>query len=134
MKMQHMLSAIALSLVASVAWAGFTQPVPVEIDFTNRWARGDMSTARNSANPFEYIGCGVRNFAGGSNFAFCQAGLGEATGQYLTCFTYDPLLIDAIKAIGDFSYVQFDWDADFNCTHVGISTQSFYLPDLKPKK
>jgi hypothetical protein len=134
MKMQHMLSAITLSLVTSVAWAGLARPVPVEIDFTARFARGDMSTARNSANPFEFIGCGVRNRNGGPNFAFCQAGIGEAEGQYLTCYTFDPLLIDAIKSIGDFSYIQFDWDVDFNCTHIGISTQSFYLPDLKPKK
>lgn len=128
MKIKHVFSAAALSLVASIASAGLVQPVPVTIDFAARLATGDMWSARTSANPFEFIGCGVRHNAAGMYFGFCQAGLADADAQRITCFTDNPQLIDAIKSIGDYSYIAFRWDADGMCTHVGVSTQSFYLP------
>jgi hypothetical protein len=134
MKIKSMLTATALSLVASVASAGLVQPAPVIIDFTNRVATGDMLTARNSANPFEFIGCGVRYNAAGLTLAFCQAGLGDTDAERITCFTTNPALVEAIQSIGDFSFISFRWDVDGNCTNFGVSTQSFYLPELLPDK
>jgi hypothetical protein len=133
MKLTHFLAGTVLVLAGGVAAAGRYSPIPVTIDFTGRFASGDMHSARTSSNPAEFIGCGIRDF-GSTSLAFCQAGLGEAEGQYLTCFTEDPALVDAVKSIADFSYIQFRWDEDFNCTSIGISTQSFYLPDFKAKK
>ena len=134
MKMKQVLSIAALTMVGTVASAGFVQPAPVQIDFTNRIAFGDMYTARNSANAFEYIGCGVRYSPAGLIFAFCQAALGEAPEQQITCFTDNETMAQAIRSIADFSFIQFAWDADGNCTRIGNSTQSFYLPDFKAKK
>lgn len=134
MKLRHLVPAAALSVLATVASAGFVQPAPVTIDFTNRVATGDMYTARNSVNAFEFIGCGVRYNSAGLTSAFCQAGLGEADSQKITCFTTNPALVEALRAISAFSFITFSWDADGNCTRIGVSTQSFYLPDFKAKK
>lgn len=133
MKFKCVLPAMALALVSGVASAGFVQPAPVIIDFANRIAFGDMLTARNSENPFEFIGCGVRYGPSGLLFAFCQAGLVQAPEEHITCFTDNAALVDAIKSISAFSFITFAWDVDGNCTRIGNSTQSFYLPELKSK-
>lgn len=133
MKTRPVIAGAALALVCSVASAGLYQPVPVQIDFTNRTASGDMLTARDSVNPNEFIGCGVRYSSAGLVYAFCQAGIGPDEGQYFTCYTFNPALVDAIKSIGDFSYITFRWNEDGECTYIGNSTQSFYVPDLKSK-
>jgi hypothetical protein len=134
MRMKRIFAASVLTLAAGAASAGWYRPFPVTIDFDGRFASGDMNAARTAENPTEFIGCGVRHFAGGTAYAFCQAGFSEAEGQFALCTSFDPALVDAVKAIASFSYIQFGWDADFNCTQIGNSTQSFYLPDLKTKK
>ena len=133
MKLKHVISAVALTVVSTVASAGLYSPQAVILDMTNRVASGDMLTARDSLNPFAFIGCGVRYGSGGLIFAFCQAGVGEAEGEFFTCFTDNPTLVDAIKSISDFSFITFAWDVDGNCTRIGNSTQSFYVSDLKSK-
>lgn len=132
MKAKHVITAAALALVSTVASGGLYQPRPVTLDIPGRFADGDMLTARDSLNPFEFIGCGIRHSSTFST-GFCQAGVGEAEGEYFTCFTEDPNLLDAIRALDDFSYIVFRWDVDGNCTFIGNSTQSFYVPDLKSK-
>jgi len=132
MKTKHVISAAALTLVSAVASAGLYQPRPVTLDFTNRFADGDMLTARDSLNPGDFIGCGIRAQSGFA-WGFCQAGHSQVEGDFFTCYTEDPEMLDAIKALDDFSYILFRWDVDGNCTYVGNSTQSLYVPDLKSK-
>ncbi len=134
MRTKSLVSATALLLFSSVASAGLALPLPVQIDFAGRTAIGSMYAARTSANAFEYIGCGVRFGVAGPIFAFCQAGLGEAAEQQFACITTEPALIEAIHAISAFSLIVFAWDEEDNCTRIGNSTQSFYLPDFKDKK
>lgn len=135
MKTKHVISAAALALVSTVASAGLYQPRPVTLDIPGRFADGDMLTARDSLNPGDFIGCGVRSLSSGYSWGFCQAGFSQTEGEFFTCVTEDPNLLDAIKALDDFSYIVFRWDneVDGNCTFIGNSTQSFYVPDLKAK-
>jgi hypothetical protein len=131
MKTGYVFSIGALSLVCTVAAAGYVQPAPVTIDFTNRVAQGDLLTARNSKNKFEFIGCGVRYDLTGA-YMFCQAGLGpDPATEQIVCFSDNPNLLDAAKSISAFSYIRFVWDQSGNCTEIGNSTNSFYLPDFK---
>ena len=130
MKTRYVLSIAALTLASTVASAGLFQPAPVTIDMTNRTAGGDMRSARISLNKFAYIGCGVRYNAIGGAFMFCQAGLTQDLTQQITCFSDSPALFDAVKSIADYSYITFRWDVDGNCTFIGNSTQSFYIPLL----
>jgi len=132
---------LAAAMMVSVSgYAGFTQPAPVmiEIDGLNGFAAGDMVSARNSANDFEFIGCGMRAFDDGAGGAFhtgfCQASLEE--GVTYTCFTDNKALLDGIQMIADSSFVTFSWEDDgagnLTCTRIGSSTQSFYLSKDKP--
>jgi hypothetical protein len=117
-------------LVSSLASAGLVLPSPLSIDMTNMAASGDMRSARNSTNKAAYIGCGIRASAAGA-YIFCQAGLTQDASQQVVCFSDSPALVEAVKAIGDFSYITFRWNANGDCTYVGNSTQSIYLPSSK---
>ena len=137
MKTKHLLSATALMLAAGIAFAGFVQPAPVDVNLVNMRALGDQWTARSSDNDVEFIGCGVRVTDDGVNppfaFGFCQAG--DSDGNEITCFTMNPNLLNTLGANSDFAFITFDWkDGGFGgteCTRIGFSTQSFYLPDFE---
>ena len=135
MKLDRLLLGAVLALVGGVAAAGAYRPVPVTIDFGGKFASGDKYSARLSGNANAYIGCGIRSPAPGYTIAFCQANLGPladdgSAPESVLCFTEDPSAIATIGAMDDFSYVSFRWDDDGNCTSVGSSTQSFYLPEI----
>lgn len=137
MTVRQLIVSIFIAGATSVVLAGATQPFPVEIDLDNRIASGDMVTARFSDNDDELIGCGVRHIQAGTEvikFAFCQARLGPAPEDLIVCNTLDPDLVEAVHAISDFSFVTFSWNEDLECTRIGNSTQSFYLPALKLQK
>ena len=135
-------SAITASLVISIAaHAGFTQPssVSIEVDEgVGGSALGDMVTARNSKNEFEFIGCGVRAVDNGPGFTysygFCQAGLEEDVSY--VCFTESPVLMEGMNLIAESSFITFSWvddgEGNLTCNFVGSSSQSFYLPAGKP--
>jgi hypothetical protein len=141
MKKKHVALGAALALVSAIASAGLVQPAPVTVTLNadgSGLAGGDMVSARFAPDAITMIGCGMRavnDGAGGTyEWGFCQAT--DAAGVQFTCFTEQPGLIHSMRATGDFSYLTFAWDANGECTRVGFSTQSFYIPDLfaKPKK
>lgn len=139
---------------ASTAFAGGTQPFPINIDFEEKIAQGDMVTARFSDNDLDLIGCGTRYQRSDDGemfaFGFCQAtaATGEVTEEgepgveSIRCFTQEPLLIEAMNSISDFSFISFNWEeisvetetgteTQNECSAMGVSTQSFYIPELK---
>ena len=130
MKIRYLLSVAALTLLVGGASAGVVQPAAVEIDLTNMIAIGDQVTARTSKNKFEFIGCGIRVFDDGIvapfSFGFCQASVSE--NGIIVCTTSSPDLLDALKATSAYAFIDFEWNANFDCTKIGFSTQSFYLP------
>jgi hypothetical protein len=136
MKSIKLLSTTALILLTSAVLAGEIESVRVEVILNEDGsgvARGDMWTARDTKNDIELIGCGIKSLPGGLHFGFCQATQddGSETGLYAVCFTEDTELLDALKAIGDYSFIRFDWDTDGTCTRIDVSTQSFYLPRVE---
>jgi hypothetical protein len=122
---------LAFALMASTAYAGLTQPAEVDVDLVNGTALGDQVSARYTADATQFIGCGTRRrlLAGGGYFdnGFCQAE--DAAGEQITCFTTDAGLLEAIQSSGDYGFITFSWDvATSDCTRIGFSNQSFYLP------
>ena len=99
-------------------------------------AKGDMWTARNADNDVDFIGCGLRSFNDGQGnvwqWGFCNSN--NAAGEQGICFTENRALLDEMRAMSDTSFVIFTWNADGECTFVGYSTQSFYLPDMEKVK
>ena len=135
---RYFLSTLFLVLVASTSFAGRFTEVPVVIDFAFGFAEGNQLTAKTSKNDVEYIGCGVRNFNDGFSsfrFGFWQAS--DAAGNAVFCDTTNPSLLDDMSSISDYAYITFNWREVapdvFECTRVGSSTQSWYLPDKKAK-
>jgi len=134
MKIRYLLSIAALTLSAGVAFAGFVQPAVVTVDLTNMFAQGDQVTARTSESDFEFIGCGIRVFDNGVNafsFGFCQAE--DSANVHIRCVSMNANLLDAIKATSAYAFITFSWQDDgfggAECTRIGFSIQSFYLPE-----
>ena len=133
MKTIKLLTVLLAMSVPSMVFAGTILDRPVTIDFDNKTAEGNMGTARYSDDDFEFIGCGTRSELGGFSFGFCQAR--EAASETIVqFFTFDPALINAIRAHADYSFILFGWNDDNELTFVRNSTQSFYLPDKKTVK
>lgn len=130
--MNKLMAGMMLTGFSVLALAGASIEVPVEIDMEARSAFGNMKTARFSDNEFEQIGCGTRTLGAtdtspGFTYGFCQAQLAEE--QSVICFAYDkPDLIAQINSLASFSFISFRWDEEGNCTYVGSSTQSQYIP------
>lgn len=118
------------ALVSTAAIAGYVQPAPITIDAVARFAGGDQVTARYSKNKVEFIGCGMRHISDGAGgiytYGFCQAS--DAAGVQAFCSTEDAGLIAAMASSGDFGYISFSWNEAEECTRIGFSNQSFYLP------
>ena len=134
MKVRHFLVCAGLTLMAGITHAGLEQPFPVDVDLVGMGASGDTYTARTSAGDTEYIGCGSRTIDNGLGtlfeFGFCQAE--DVDGDAITCTTQNADLINAIRSVSDYAFITFSWQDDgfggAECTRVGHSTQSFYLP------
>jgi hypothetical protein len=127
-----LISISMLAVVSSLAFAGAVQTANVSVVINpdgSGTASGDMVTARTSDNEFDLIGCGIKGFKSGgpSEYGFCQAA--DSDDIYVTCGTTQKSLLDVMKAIGDYSYVRFDFDKNGQCTRLDFSTQSLYLPE-----
>ena len=135
MKTRFLLTAI-LTFFTSTAFAGLHMPESVMVDVDERLAKGDIWTARFSDGEADFIGCGIYTLddLNGSYaaFAFCQAR--DANEVVAFCATQNEGLIEAIRAIADFSSITFRWDENDQCTDIGSSTQSYYLNDGMSKK
>ena len=133
MKLIKVFLVFCFMFVASAAYAGQANSVGVVIDLTEMFAEGDMRTVRNSDSDLEFIGCGIRKYDDGAGEAwawgFCQAQ--DANEVFVSCYTESEYLMDALAVENVYSYIVFTWNENFDCTYIGFSTQSFYLPKTK---
>ena len=135
MKIKTVVISALVTLFASSAFAGQSNDAPVEINSEEMFAMGNMKSARFSDNDFEFIGCGTRTTVidetESFEWGFCQAGLTEDGEGNAFCFTQNADLITQIKSLASYSFITFRWDENGDCTNVGSSTQSFYIPNKK---
>ena len=129
-KLSILLAGLGAVLISSTAIAGSVQPFPVDVDLVGLTSNGDMVSARYSANDNEFIGCGIRKIEDGVggifSFGFCQSE--SAAGDRGFCNTQNPDLLDAISSSGEYGFITYSWNGDGECTRIGFSNQSFYLP------
>ncbi len=133
--MKKLLISAIMAVASFASSAGVVQPANVVIDTDNRSAQGDMVTARFSDNENELIGCGQRTLLTGGepiSWAFCQARTTE--DDLIICFTQDENLLKQMRTINSYSFVTFRWDENGDCSYVGFSTQSMYIPNQKLTK
>lgn len=129
-KSKLMLAVLGAAFASTTAMAGRVQPAIVDVDLVGMVASGDMATARYSKNETELIGCGIRvaeDGAGGIfTFGFCQAE--DRDAEEIICMTQNADLLKAIESSGEYGFITFSWDRNTDCTRIGFSNQSFYLP------
>ena len=127
----RLLLTVFMAVFASSSHAGLDLPEPVTVDLVERLANGDLWSARfdDEKDDAEFIGCGIYTLQDGLGgaiaFAFCQAR--DVDENLAFCATQNPGLIEAIRAIADFSSITFRWDELGECTDIGSSTQSYFL-------
>jgi len=133
MKIKNVILSALFIFLSGTAVAGKYNENLVEIFAEDMMAYGSMTAARFSKNKDELIGCGTRTFTfeDGTSYewGFCQASLAEE--ENVMCSTEDANLIRQINSVTDNSYIVFQWNEEGQCTHVGHSTQSFYIPGKK---
>lgn len=136
MKTTKIIAAGILACMSSIAVAGLLIVTPVDVTLNgdgSGGATGNMAAARLSDNDVEYMGCGTRNVDTGGGvlfqFAFCQAG--DAAEEEIFCSTQNTELVAAVRAVADYSFVIFNVNTLGECTSIGFSTQSFYIPGKK---
>ena len=110
--------------VGATAMAGYKSSDPVAVWTAYSEAYGEMGTARNSTDTMQYIGCEIVASPTSSTEAYCTAR--TAAGLTAWCQTTVPALIAVVAGgTGPNVSIGFDWDANNNCTSIGISNYSY---------
>ena len=91
-------------------------------------AWGSLASARFSDNAIESIGCEVK-VAAGMTEGYCEAV--DAAGNTANCHSSAPDLVAAMRGIGEYSYLRFEWNGKGNCTSITTGNGSRYLPDTR---
>src|SRR5262245_27526291 len=86
-------------VLQATAFAGAVFPGPVTV--SSRSAYGSLSTARNSANTKEFIGCAVYGTTQSSYTTYVACSASDAAGNTFYCSTYGPApqLVQAALAV-----------------------------------
>lgn len=124
--MKKLIAAVVMVAAASLAHAGWNWTVPVLVDVKGRNAQGSMGGAHNSADPQEYIACGLTGWAGGRVDVNCWAR--DTAGRFGTCGTSDPALVSVAATINPISYLLFEWDVNGQCTRIYVLNGSTTTP------
>jgi hypothetical protein len=110
---------LALLSTSIPAWAGRVDLHEVLVG--NSDASGSIVGARYSGDSQQYIGCTVYN-----PFVTCFAT--DKTGKSLVCTSTDPRAAIAIRAITDFSYINFSRASGTgSCTNLSVTNASRHL-------
>jgi hypothetical protein len=128
MKRAHLLGGLAVLVAAAapiVAHAGLRGLNRVSVDPAARRVTGGFGSTRNSPDATSYVYCYAS--ASQSNvFGYCFAS--DAAGDYGTCFTNVPAIIETIRSLDGDSAVTFYWDTSGSCTSVSAFKGSHYEP------
>lgn len=90
------------------------------------YAYGSMGDARNSSDPYQYIGCHASfNAQNASYYAACDAS--DSTGLFFYCSTTDSRIVDIIQSISDASYI-YVGSSGGTCTYVDVQHYSYNRP------
>jgi hypothetical protein len=88
-----------------------------------------MGSARNSADPYQSIGCSTfYDPVNRVNQATCVAV--DANGTFVRCMTQDPTIVAVTFAMTADSHIEFSWNKDESCRHIFVGNGSSYEPKL----
>lgn len=119
---KKVLTAVALSLIAGSAMAGFTNHYQVNISGNTAW--GSFIGARNSPDATQYIVCASVNFTSSTPYVTCQARTAAGVSKY--CTSTDPGHMEAVRGLSNESYIYMTWTDTGTCNYIYVSTGSIY--------
>ena len=119
--------ATLVGLAQREAAAGEKWASNVYISTSQRYAYGSLGTARNSSSNIENIGCSIWT-AGTYDEVTCTAKMSGSGTASASCSTFDQDIAEAARAINGDSWLEFDWDANGECTELFVSQASRLAP------
>ncbi|MCP4132601.1 MAG: hypothetical protein GY754_16675 [bacterium] len=108
-------------LFAGYTYYGYTVTINQSPDGSG-WARGVLSTVRNSSNTVEYISCGYTS----NDFVSCSAR--DSSYNFVAAWTSDASMAKVVQGMGDNTSVYFQFDSAGTLTYLSIERSSKYLP------
>ncbi|TQV88046.1 hypothetical protein [Aliikangiella coralliicola] len=122
MKLAKLFSASALLFASSSAWSGayFNN----EVDVTDTYLRGSLSSATNSSDSTQYVGCYINSYGTGATVV-C---LGRtASGTIKSCIDSSPneATLNAVAGLSNSSYLYATF-SDGKCTRISIHSNSAF--------
>ncbi|WP_394539179.1 hypothetical protein PRJ39_01190 [Lysobacter enzymogenes] len=119
------LAATMLAMPCTTAQAGDKIDVPVTLETNAQGqvtrAYGMIASARNSADNQQLIGCYI-TVSGTQLRAGCEAR--NAAGVSTLCFSANPNIVAAAQAVGPDSYIDFNREANGNCSGLYVANNS----------
>jgi len=110
---------------SSSAVAGNTYHVEVTVSgSTTGYARGTLTTARDSSDNNQWILCSV-TATSGSESVQCTAE--NSAGTFKSCVNTSSRLVDDALGITSYGYLRFEWD-NGTCTEISVTNGSRFLP------
>jgi hypothetical protein len=126
MKKIQRLFLFGIVAMSSPSPAGLRFDDPVVVNLTSGEAYGSIGTARNSADNVQYIGCSIEAGSNTDPIAACFAA--DATGTSILCTSSSPRIVGVVQAITSLSFIDFQWDSNFNCTFLYLINSSVSPP------
>jgi hypothetical protein len=130
MKRIKLFGVLAMALLpGAAAYAGYVGHLEVVISLDASGnvtgAFGNLADAHNSADPNQYIGCGILSGPSGHCEAHDASADADGVLSSAFCYTEDPVFMDNIRALGSDSTVGFAIDPTTgDCLTVNFSHQS----------
>jgi hypothetical protein len=116
MKRHSIVTLLCIAAMAPAAWAGTKGVYSVYVSTTGKYAEGAIGSARNSADAYQQLGCGLTAYSAGTPSGYCYAR--DASGVSAMCNTSDPGLVAQIQSVSTDGYLRFNWDASGYCTSI----------------
>ena len=119
-------SMIAVAALGTAALAGTKHIICTTVDVAGRYMSGNIASARNSANPVEYVVVQLDSYP--SNKEFVSVSMRTASGTTAYCYSSEPALVSIGKSVGPDSTVVACWDASGLCTYIHVEKTSADAP------
>jgi hypothetical protein len=116
-------AALATATTAAVAGKHYQQDVKVS---PGAWAQGILSSARNSADDVQYLGCQLIATKGMKLVVWCFGS--DAKGETAACFSEDPAFITTATSLNGDSWLEFYVGDEHECHDLMVWNSSEWEP------
>ena len=120
--------AAAVATAVGTAHAGFKYTYPLAINLPSRYAVGVLADVRNTPDTTRYLQCQTDASIYGSPSVTCSGQDSASPPNYFQCVSSNASLIANAHSVGNDSWLWVSWDANGNCTYIGVAKSSDTTP------